>query len=105
MALHLTSKGVLGKIGRATEQSKSIRSGVLCSSAGAAGLAMGKTEQLGTNVPAITTAAGVGISMLGLSAFGDGVAASGATLLGYQLGSRKEKEKTVVLRKRVVVRR
>lgn len=109
MALFLTSKGVLERAHRAAETNPAVRSSVVLSTAGAAGLVMGKTNQLDTNTPLVVAGVGVGVSaLLGLTAIGDGLAGAGATLVGYKYGAKKpaaDSQQPEVLRKRVVVRR
>ena len=92
MALLLTSHGVLARAHHLAERSPAVRTGVLTATAGAAGLAMGKTRTGGKKVPIIIGAAGVGLSLLGFTAIGDGAAASGATLLGYRFGIRSKRK-------------
>ena len=92
MALMLTRAGLLGRIHRATESSKTVRTGLVTATASAAGLAMGR---LGASRKAPLAAAGGGLilSLMGMSALGDGLAASGATLIGYRTGAKMGQKK------------
>jgi hypothetical protein len=92
MALFLTSGGVLARAHHMIERSKPIRTGALTAAAGAAGLAMGKTRTGGKKAPIVALAGGIGLSFLGFTGIGDGVAGAGATLLGYKLGVRSRRK-------------
>lgn len=87
MSLHLTSRGILGKI-KSLGKSGPARSGIISSAAGGVGLAAGKSELHKKKISIGAVVVGAGANLIGMNGVGDGLMAGGATLIGYKMGAK-----------------
>jgi hypothetical protein len=85
--LLLTSGGIARRLHNIIETSKPVRTGAITAVATAVGLAAGRSKTVRKIPAAAMVGGGFALSFLGLSGIGDGVAASGATILGYRFGA------------------
>lgn len=87
MALLLTRTGLLRRIHHTIETSKTMRTAAISATATAVGLAAGRSRKVRKAPPLALAGAGVALSFMGITGMGDGLAAAGATVLGYRYGS------------------
>lgn len=88
MSLMLTSRGILDKI-KSVGKSGPARSSVVSASAGAIGLAAGKSDGHKKKIVIGSVVVGAAANLVGLNGIGDGLMSGGATLIGYRLGAKK----------------
>lgn len=85
--LLLTSQSLLRRAHHMIETNRAFRTGAITATAAAVGLAAGRSRTV-RKIPAVGLAAGgFALSFLGLTGIGDGLASSGATILGYRYGA------------------
>lgn len=87
MPLLLTRNNVLSRVHHAIETSQTVRSAAICSTAAAVGLAAGRSRKVRKAPPLALVGGGALLSFMGMTGVGDGLAAAGATVLGYRYGS------------------
>lgn len=85
--LLLTSGGIARRLHDLIETSKPIRTATITTTAAAVGLAAGRSKTFRKIPAAGLVAGGAALSFIGMSGVGDGLAASGATILGYRYGA------------------
>jgi hypothetical protein len=85
--LLLTSGGLARRVHHLIETSTPIRTAAITATATAVGLAAGRSKTVRKVPAAAMVAGGAFLSFLGMSGIGDGVVASGATILGYRYGA------------------